>query len=86
MPQIALEGDRDRIMAKAGALAGLSRRRALWCFGFQSDWPIARALRLWTPSPLWVLCFHSGTVIDTVTAKWEDELPSRFAHVLTLAL
>ena len=86
MPTVRLEGDPQRLMSQAGLLLGLSQRRALWRFGFKPDWPIALALHLWTPSPLWVLCFHSGTVIDTYTASWDTEPPSRFTHVLTLAL
>lgn len=87
MPSLVLRDDSPlRLMSQAGNLLGVSPRRAVWRFGFRSDWPIARALALWTTTPTWVLSFHSGTVIDTFTAPWDTELPFRFTHVLTIAL
>ncbi len=82
MPMVALEEDRERVMALHGALLGFSRARAVWRFGFQPGTLIAEAFHVFTITPMWALSFHNGHVIETYFGNWNALLPSRFVHIL----
>jgi hypothetical protein len=69
-------------MARYGELLGFSVARALWRFGFVTGSDTALAFGVCTARPLYVVCWHTGRVVETMLLAWGDPLPARFAHVV----
>jgi len=88
MPDVRIDGDtRDRIMARSGALLGVSPARALWRFGFKPSTPLAVAFGVYSLGPLYVLATHQGRPLETMLLQWEaPAMPNRFVHVLEAQL
>lgn len=88
MPQVFLDDDAHpgRPMARYGVLLGFSVARALWRFGFVTGSDISTAFGVCTRTPLYVLCWHTGRVVETALLPWSAPPPARFLHVVEARL
>jgi hypothetical protein len=87
MPHVVIEEDTpDGAMSLHGIILGFSRVRAVWRFGFEPDSMLARAFRVDTALPTWVLANHRGTVYEVFRGAWDAMLPAKFQSILRVKL
>jgi len=85
-PALSIDGDSpDRIMERSGTLAGFSKSRFVWEFGFLSDSDHAKAYGVSTTDFLFVLANKSGKTLATYHGFGAD-LPERFKWVINATL